>query len=61
MRRGLKNGELELPGTVSVYAEVLVMLLKGLEAPLFLQGEYDRLASHFDNLIGVISKGISIQ
>jgi hypothetical protein len=37
------------------------MLLKGLETPFFLLGEYDRLESHFDNLIGVISKGISKQ
>lgn len=59
LKRGLATGELELPGTVSVYAEVLVMMLKGLETPFFLQGEYDRLQAHFDNLIGVISKGIS--
>lgn len=59
LTRGLKNGELDLPGTVSVYAEVLVMLLKGLETPFFLQGGYDRLEAHFDNLIAVISKGIS--
>lgn len=59
LQRGLTTGELELPGTVSVYAEVLVMMLKGLETPFFLQGEYDRLQAHFDNLIGVISKGIS--
>lgn len=59
LTRGLKNGELDLPGTVNVYAEVLVMLLKGLETPFFLQGGYDRLEAHFDNLIAVISKGIS--
>ncbi|MFT6865695.1 MAG: hypothetical protein ACJA08_000518 [Cyclobacteriaceae bacterium] len=59
LNRSLPSGELELPGTVSVYAEVLVMLLKGLETPFFLQGQYDRLQAHFDNLIGVITKGIA--
>jgi AcrR family transcriptional regulator len=59
LQRGLASGELGLPGTMSVYAEVLVMMMKGLETPFFLQGEYDRLQSHFDNLIGVILKGIS--
>ncbi|MEQ8926318.1 MAG: TetR/AcrR family transcriptional regulator [Fulvivirga sp.] len=59
LNKGLASGELELPGSIRVYAEVLVMLLKGLETPFFLQGEYDRLEAHFDNLIAVISKGIS--
>lgn len=59
LKRGIKAGELEIPGKVSIYSEVLVMLLKGLEIPFFIGGEYERLESHFDNLINVISKGIS--
>jgi AcrR family transcriptional regulator len=56
---GIEKGELELPGDRIVYAQVLVMLLQGLEPNFFLRGEYDRLESHFDNLINIITKGIS--
>jgi len=59
IQRGLKRGELELPGDHLVYSQVLVMLLQGLEPNFYLKGEYDRLESHFDNLINIITKGIS--
>ena len=57
--RGVLEGHLELPGDHTVYSQVLVMLLQGLEPNFFLKGEYDRLESHFDNLIKIITKGIS--
>lgn len=57
--RGIAKGELYLPGDHQVYAQVLVMLLQGLEPNFYLKGEYDRLESHFDNLIKIITKGIS--
>lgn len=59
IQRGSNNGELDLPGDHKVYAQVLVMLLQGLEPNFYLKGEYDRLESHFDNLINIITKGIS--
>ena len=59
IKRGVEIGELELPGDHLVYAQVLVMLLQGLEPNYYLKGEYDRLESHFDNLIDIITKGIS--
>ncbi|MGD1945072.1 MAG: TetR/AcrR family transcriptional regulator [Croceivirga sp.] len=59
IKRGIQNNELELPGDHLVYAQVLVMLLQGLEPNFFLKGEYDRLEAHFDNLINIITKGIS--
>jgi hypothetical protein len=59
IQRGVQKGELELPGDHQVYAQVLVMLLQGLEPNFYLKGEYDRLESHFDNLINIITKGIS--
>jgi AcrR family transcriptional regulator len=57
--QGIQNEELDLPGEISIHAEVLVMTLKGLETPFFIKGEYERLESHFDSLISVITKGIS--
>jgi len=59
LNQGIKNGELDLPGDIGIHAEVLVMTLKGLETPFFIKGEYERLESHFDSLISVITKGIS--
>ncbi|MEM8507166.1 MAG: TetR/AcrR family transcriptional regulator [Bacteroidota bacterium] len=59
IKRGVAREELELPGDHLVYSQVLVMLLQGLEPNFYLKGEYDRLESHFDNLITVITKGIS--
>ena len=59
LKKGVEQGELELPGDLLVYAEVLVMTLKGLETPFYLQGGYERLEVHFDNLINVITKGIT--
>jgi len=59
IQRGLQREELELPGDHMVYSQVLVMLLQGLEPNFYLKGEYDRLESHFDNLINIITKGIS--
>lgn len=59
IQRGIQNGELDLPGDHQVYGQVLVMLLQGLEPNFYLKGEYDRLESHFDNLINIITKGIS--
>ncbi len=61
LKRGVANEELELPGDITVYAEMLLIFLKGLETPLFLKGQYDRLIANFDNLIGIITKGISKQ
>ena len=57
--RGTKEEQLELPGDHLIYSQVLVMLLQGLEPNFYLKGEYDRLESHFDNLINIITKGIS--
>ncbi len=59
LNRGVANDELELPGDIGVYAEMLLIFLKGLETPLFLKGQYERLIANFDNLIGILTKGIS--
>ena len=59
IQRGVRKDELLLPGDHLVYSQVLVMLLQGLEPSFYLKGEYDRLEAHFDNLITIITKGIS--
>ncbi len=57
--QGREQDEIRLEGDLHVYARVLVMLLCGLESGFFLQGEYDKLEEHFDNLIDIITRGIS--
>ena len=59
LNKGVERGELELPGDIEIHAEMLLIFLKGLETPLFLKGQYDRLISNFDSLIGILTKGIS--
>jgi len=59
IEQGRKRDEIRLEGDLQVYARVLVMLLRGLESGFFLQGEYDTLEEHFDNLIAIITRGIS--
>ena len=58
-QRGISNEQLDLPGDVSIYAEVLLMVLKGLENDFYIKKEYHRLKVHLDNLTNVIIKGIS--
>jgi len=45
---------------IDVLLDVFIMVLKGLEIPFFLQGKYDALSPHFDDLIQILIKGISV-
>ena len=45
---------------MDVLLDVFIMVLKGLEIPFFLQGKYDALSPHFDDLIQILIKGISV-
>jgi len=45
---------------MEVLLDVFIMVLKGLEIPFFLQGKYDALSPHFDDLIRILIKGISV-
>ncbi len=45
---------------IDVLLDVFIMVLKGLEIPFFLQNKYVELNPHFDDLINILVKGISV-
>jgi AcrR family transcriptional regulator len=57
--QGAEKGEFELIGDIDVLLDVFIMVIKGLEIPFFLQNKYEKYAPHFDNLIEILTKGLS--
>lgn len=39
--------------------DMFIMVLRGLEIPFFIQGNYDKYSMHFDSLTAILIKGIS--
>lgn len=56
--QGEQSGEYILPANKEIIIEVLLMVMKGLEIPFFLQNKYDRYAPHFDSLISILHNGL---
>lgn len=56
---GIKEGDFTDSGNIEVLLEMIIMVLKGLEIPFFLQNKYNRYSPHFNDLIGVLIKGLS--
>ncbi len=44
---------------MEVLLDVLIMVLKGLEIPFFLQNKYQKYSPYFDNLLKILIKGLS--
>ncbi len=61
IQEGIDNGEFinNVGNEMDVLLDVFIMVLRGLEIPFFLQGHYDKYSPHFDNLIGILIRGIS--
>jgi len=57
--QGVDNGEFAIIEDVNVLIDIFIMVLKGLEIPFFLQGKYEKFSPHFDNLSGILIKGLS--
>jgi AcrR family transcriptional regulator len=57
--QGIENGEFAIIEDVDVLIDVFIMVLKGLEIPFFLQNKYEKYSPHFDNLSGILIKGLS--
>jgi len=56
--QGIENGEFAIIEDIDVLIDVFIMVLKGLEIPFFLQGKYEKYSPHFDNLSGILIKGL---
>lgn len=57
--QGVDAKEFVLNIDINIISEMTIMVLKGLEIPFFLQGQYNNYSHHLENLIGILSKGLS--
>ena len=57
--QGIDSGEFANIEDIDVLIDMLLMVLKGLEIPLFLQNKYDNYSSYFDSLMGILTKGLA--
>ncbi|MGD9977948.1 MAG: TetR/AcrR family transcriptional regulator [Bacteroidales bacterium] len=57
--QGVDSGEFVLSTDIDVLLDVIIMILKGLEIPFFLQDKYERYSLHFDGLINILVKGLA--
>jgi AcrR family transcriptional regulator len=56
---GIKTGEFEPAGDLNILMDVFMMVLKGLEIPFFIQGNYTKYSPYFDDMLNILIKGIS--
>ena len=60
IHQGIREGVFDQHyASLEVLLDVLIMVLKGLELPFFLQGKYAEYAPYFDDLIRILVKGLS--
>ncbi len=59
IRQGMAEGIFdEHYASLDVLLDVLIMVMKGLEIPFFLQGKYPQYAPYFDDLLKILVKGL---
>ena len=44
---------------IDVLLDILIMVLKGLEIPFFLQDKYEKYSPYFEGLMGILTKGLA--
>ncbi len=59
INEGIENGEFMEMQNTKVILDVFIMVLKGLEIPFFIQGKYKELEPYFDDMLGILIRGIS--
>ncbi|RLD49934.1 MAG: hypothetical protein DRI94_10040 [Bacteroidetes bacterium] len=57
--QGIETNEFSVVGEIDVLTDVFIMVLKGLEISFFLQNKYKKYSPYFDNLIGILTKGLA--
>lgn len=57
--QGIKNNEFIQFDDTNAIVDVFIMVLKGLEIPFYLQEKYDTYLPHFENLMKIVTKGLS--
>ena len=56
---GIENNEFEGNSDIEVILDVFMMVLKGLEIPFFIQGNYQKYSPYFGDMLNILIKGIS--
>jgi len=57
--QGVETGEFAVVGDIDVLIDVFIMVLKGLEIPFFLQNKYEKYSPYFEDLMGILTKGLA--
>ncbi|NLD49203.1 MAG: TetR/AcrR family transcriptional regulator [Clostridiaceae bacterium] len=58
--QGVETGEFAIIGDIDVLLDIFIMVIKGLEIPFFIQNKYAKYSPHFDGLIEILTKGLSL-
>ena len=56
---GIEQQYFEETDNLDVLIDVFMLVIKGLEGPLFEQKKYQDLLPHFDSMLNIMIKGIS--
>ena len=59
IQKGVKSKEFADVKDMDALLDVLLMVLKGLETPFFLQNKYNKYAPYFEGLTQILTKGLS--
>ena len=57
--QGINNGEFAEIEDVDVLLDVLIMVLKGLEIPFYLQDKFEKYAPYSESLMTILTKGLA--
>jgi len=57
--QGIENGEFKIIEEIDILVDVVIMVIKGLEIPFFLQNKYEIFSPYFDSLSGILTTGLS--
>lgn len=57
--QGVDKGEFAIIADMDVLLDILVMVMKGLEIPFFLQGKYSKYSPYFEGLMSILTKGLA--
>ncbi len=59
INQGIEQGEFSEVKDFEVLLDVFIMVLKGFEIPFFLQHKYEKYAPYFEDLMRILTKGLS--
>ena len=57
--QGVDKGEFAVFEDMEVLPDILIMVMKGLEIPFFLQGKHSKYAPSFEGLMSILTKGLA--